>query len=128
MARTANSQLLSLWQIRFDAQGRLYVTSVDSNVYRIEDADFLPGGGYFTRIFAKAVGPKGTVYAVINPPAANATRPNAIIAVTAEPAYTNIKIVQGDFAWLTSMRQCVLLGSKASSTSTPRPWRLCRSW
>ena len=26
-------------------------------------ADLLPGGGYFTRIFAKAVGPKGQVYA-----------------------------------------------------------------
>lgn len=29
-------------------------------------ADFLPGGGYFTRIFAKAVGEKGVVYAVID--------------------------------------------------------------
>jgi predicted methyltransferase len=28
--------------------------------------DLLPGGGYFTRIFAKAVGPKGHVYAYIN--------------------------------------------------------------
>ena len=63
-------------------------------------ADFLPGGGYFTRIFAKAVGPKGTVYAVINPPAPDAKRANPIIAVAEEPAYTNIKIVQGDFATL----------------------------
>ena len=30
--------------------------------------DLIPGGGYFTRIFAKAVGPKGTVYAVGGPP------------------------------------------------------------
>src|ERR1700760_3934810 len=30
--------------------------------------DLLPGGGYFTRIFSKAVGPKGTVYAVSGPP------------------------------------------------------------
>jgi predicted methyltransferase len=27
--------------------------------------DLVPGGGYFTRIFAKAVGPKGHVYAVL---------------------------------------------------------------
>src|SRR5215204_2047145 len=36
-------------------------------------ADFIPGGGYFTRIFSKAVGPKGTVYAITNPPPPNAT-------------------------------------------------------
>jgi predicted methyltransferase len=30
--------------------------------------DLIPGGGYFTRIFSKAVGPKGTVYAVGGPP------------------------------------------------------------
>ncbi|MFI4976240.1 MAG: class I SAM-dependent methyltransferase [Caulobacterales bacterium] len=27
--------------------------------------DFMPGGGYFTRLFASVVGPKGTVYAFI---------------------------------------------------------------
>ncbi len=59
-------------------------------------ADFLPGGGYFTRIFAKAVGPNGTVYALIPPPAPNATKPNAIIAVAAEPTYGNIKVVEGN--------------------------------
>ena len=30
--------------------------------------DLIPGGGYFTRLFSKAVGPKGTVYAVGGPP------------------------------------------------------------
>ncbi|OXE35232.1 MAG: methyltransferase [Phenylobacterium zucineum] len=59
-------------------------------------ADFLPGGGYFTRIFAKVVGPKGTVFAVINAPAPNATKQNPILAVAAEPGYDNIKVVEGN--------------------------------
>ena len=56
-------------------------------------ADFLPGGGYFTRIFSKAVGPKGQVYAVINTPAPTATTPPPIMAVVADPAYANSKVV-----------------------------------
>ena len=58
-------------------------------------ADFLPGGGYFTRIFAKAVGEKGVVYAVINAPPPNPApdaKPNPIVAVAA--AYPNINVVQ----------------------------------
>ena len=61
-------------------------------------ADFLPGGGYFTRIFAKAVGPKGKVYALINTPAPTATKPNPILAVAAEPTYGNIKVVESHIA------------------------------
>jgi predicted methyltransferase len=56
-------------------------------------ADFLPGGGYFTRIFAKAVGPKGKVLAISNPPPANATTPPAIIGIAADPQYGNITLV-----------------------------------
>jgi len=63
-------------------------------------ADFLPGGGYFTRIFSKAVGPKGQVYAVINTPAPNAPTP-AILAVAADPNYANLKVVVGSFETLT---------------------------
>jgi predicted methyltransferase len=62
-------------------------------------ADFLPGGGYFTRIFSKAVGPKGQVYAVINTPAPNAPTP-PIMAVAADPNYANTKVVVGSFETL----------------------------
>jgi predicted methyltransferase len=55
-------------------------------------ADFLPGGGYFTRIFSKAVGPQGRVFAIANPPAANAAPP-PIQALAADPAYGNIQLI-----------------------------------
>jgi predicted methyltransferase len=61
--------------------------------------DFLPGGGYFTRIFAKAVGPKGVVYAVYPPPraAADPAKPAptpAAETIAADPAYANVKPVK----------------------------------
>lgn len=56
-------------------------------------ADFIPGGGYFTRIFSKTVGPKGKVYALSNPPPPNATAPPAIQTLAADPQYGNIEVV-----------------------------------
>lgn len=57
-------------------------------------ADLIPGGGYFTRVFAKAVGPKGTVYAIVpdsmaqrNPKAADGVK-----AIAAEPGYKNVTV------------------------------------
>ena len=47
-------------------------------------ADFMPGGGYFTRIFCKLVGDAGHVYAIVVPRPATAPAPTAP-AVT-EPA------------------------------------------
>jgi predicted methyltransferase len=60
--------------------------------------DLIPGGGYFTRIFSKAVGPKGTVYAVGGPPrpAADPAKPPpppAQDTIAADPAYSNVKSV-----------------------------------
>jgi predicted methyltransferase len=61
-------------------------------------ADFIPGGGYFTRVLAEAVGPSGKVYALIPPPGAQQTEP-PIRAVAAE--YPNVEIVQQSFTTLT---------------------------
>lgn len=49
-------------------------------------AELLPGGGYFTRILSKAVGPTGKVY-VVGAPGTGA--PN-VAGVTGNPAYANV--------------------------------------
>jgi len=58
-------------------------------------AEFLPGGGYYTRILAKAVGPEGHVYALV--PAAFAERPGGLDALNALAAqYGNVTVVATD--------------------------------
>ncbi len=60
--------------------------------------DLIPGGGYFTRIFSKAVGPKGTVYAVGGPPrpATDPAKPPPTPAqdtIAADANYSNVKSI-----------------------------------
>jgi predicted methyltransferase len=59
-------------------------------------AEMWPGGGYFTRIFSKTVGPTGVVYALAPsaPPNAPAGRdPSAAIrALAADANYSNVKV------------------------------------
>lgn len=62
--------------------------------------DLIPGGGYFTRIFSKAVGAKGVVYALGPPlrPASDPAKPpppppQDVIA--ADPNYANVKSLHG---------------------------------
>lgn len=50
-------------------------------------ADVLPGSGYFSRIFAKIVGPEGCVYGVVNQPSKTSD------ALGSDPAFPNIKIL-----------------------------------
>jgi len=56
-------------------------------------ADIMPGKGYFTRIFANAVGPKGAVYAIVPSELAKVAPkiPEAMKALAADPAFPNIK-------------------------------------
>lgn len=64
-------------------------------------ADISPGGGYFTRIFSKTVGPKGKVYAVVSD-ATVAKRPEAADAVkgiAGDKNYGgNVEVMIADFA------------------------------
>jgi len=57
-------------------------------------ADLIPGGGYFTRIFSKAVGPSGKVYAYVPDELTKlAKRPPAVNAIAADPAYRNVQVI-----------------------------------
>jgi predicted methyltransferase len=49
-------------------------------------ADLFPGGGYFTHIFAKVVGPKGVVYGVVR------QKSKGSDALGSNPAFPNIRI------------------------------------
>lgn len=57
-------------------------------------ADLVPGGGYFTRIFSKAVGPGGHVYAYVPDELTKmAKRPPAVNAIAAEVGYSNVSVI-----------------------------------
>jgi predicted methyltransferase len=50
--------------------------------------EIAPGGGYFTRLLSKAVGPSGHIYAVSPPQMAK-----AVTDIAAQPAYSNVTVV-----------------------------------
>jgi predicted methyltransferase len=61
--------------------------------------ELIPGGGYFTRLFSKAVGPKGHVFALVPPRPANAPadapdRNAPIKALAADANYSNVSVVE----------------------------------
>jgi predicted methyltransferase len=59
-------------------------------------AELAPGGGYYTRMLAKAVGPRGKVYALVTP--AQAARPGGLDAINAiAAAYPNVKVLPVDY-------------------------------
>ena len=58
-------------------------------------AEFLPGGGYYTRVLSKTVGPEGHVYALV--PAGFAQRPGGLDALNALAASLgNVTVVATD--------------------------------
>ena len=68
-------------------------------------AELLPGGGYFTRLFSKAVGSSGHVYALVPAPLADAPAdvPDfaaRVKAIAADPTYANVSVVVEPFSQL----------------------------
>jgi predicted methyltransferase len=62
-------------------------------------AELIPGGGYFSRLFSKSVGPKGHVFALVPPRPANAPadapdRNAPIKALAADPNYSNLSVTE----------------------------------
>src|SRR6478609_6136779 len=65
--------------------------------------ELIPGGGYYTRILARAVGPRGHVYAVVSP--GFAARPESMARFQRIVAgYPNVEIVVSDIRTLTMTR------------------------
>ncbi len=58
-------------------------------------ADIFPGGGYFTRVFSKAVGANGHVYGVVlaSMAAKNPKVSAGVDAIAADAAYKNVSVV-----------------------------------
>lgn len=62
-------------------------------------AEIAPGGGYYTRILSKAVGPEGKVYALM--PEFFANRPGGMDGINAlAEQYPNVEVVVADYAAL----------------------------
>jgi predicted methyltransferase len=64
--------------------------------------DYRPGGGYYTRILSKVVGPDGKVYAVESAERMEGRpdRTEAVDAIAADPAYPNVEVATPPFAAL----------------------------
>jgi|SRR5882672_636130 len=57
--------------------------------------EILPGGGYFTRLLAIAVGPAGRLYPVVRPDASVASWEKPVLEIAAQ--YPNVTVVRAEF-------------------------------
>jgi predicted methyltransferase len=64
--------------------------------------DYRPGGGYYTRMLSKVVGPEGRVIATESAERAEGRpdRTEAVVAIAADPAYGNVEVATPPFAAL----------------------------
>jgi len=64
--------------------------------------DYRPGGGYYTRILSKVVGPEGKVYATESAERSEGRpdRTEAVAAIAADPAYSNVEVATPPLASL----------------------------
>lgn len=77
-------------------------------------AELLPGGGYFTRLFSKAVGSSGHVFALVpaRAPDVPADAPDfaaRVKALAADPGYSNVSVVEQPFGQLSAPQKVGLV-------------------
>ena len=81
-------------------------------------AEFLPGGGYYTRVLSRTVGPEGHVYALV--PAGFAQRPGGLDALNALAASLgNVTVVATDLTNFTLDRPKDIAKSMSVGVATP---------
>jgi predicted methyltransferase len=89
-----------------DADRRPSETLAFAGIRRGETiVELLPGGGYYTRLLSKAVGPKGKLFAVVPPlpPNSPPDKPDPaarLKAITDDPNYSNLTVLQQPLATL----------------------------
>jgi predicted methyltransferase len=71
-------------------------------------ADFMPGQGYFTRLFSDVVGPRGHIYAIIPAEmirAGGADEFTGTTALTSDPSYSNVTVTTQNVAEFSTPRK-----------------------
>jgi predicted methyltransferase len=86
-------------------------------------ADMLPGGGYWTRLFSRAVGRNGRVYSLLQRPVASAATPNAALSaktISSAPSYANVSAIEVDFTTLALPQKVGVFGPPGTFVTSTR--------